>query len=557
MMTTEQASSSMGLRFPEYILSPSKFPEMTQEEKEEFIEQLCHSSEKAQERLRSLKRNEIIELINIENGRERKFTSIPKRLLINHLCGIISDKISENENHAVASTDLVAPSSTLPLPPLNAPTSVRSKRKSCNPSPLPSVKYCDNSACRAEMKLMDNFCKRCSCYMCSNYDENKNPSFWLVCESKTSSQDNTCGLSCHLECALKDEREGKDLKRRGTKLDGSYQCGNCGNVNDLISCCRKLLMEAKDVRRVNDLCSRIYLSHKILSSTEKYLNLHEAVGSIKRKLEDEVGVLNNLPFNMSHSLVRRLPVYDEVLTLCSHAINLLDSLPLTPPRFNHIELQHCEAGATSEAIKPQNREAEAANVGTETQNCEAEPTNEAIEPQNCEAQATNESNPEVGISAQVSVLKDQNCEAQATNESNPELGISAQVSVLKEDKSERKKTVMIDLNELPENQRENDNSADGKLEHGALQTVKNEENYIDTVFRKTVNAIRKLECDGYIEKNFRMEFLTWLSIRATIKNAMLVGVFIDTFSDDPHSLAEQLVHTFGEEVSSKKPRKQL
>ncbi|GAB2291462.1 hypothetical protein Dimus_025717 [Dionaea muscipula] len=74
----------------------------------------------------------------------------------------------------------------------------------------------------------------------------------------------------------------------------------------------------------------------------------------------------------------------------------------------------------------------------------------------------------------------------------------------------------------------------------------------DEDFEKYVKVIRWLEQESHFEKSFRQKFLTWYTMRATPQEERVVKVFIDTLSDDLASLAEQLVDTFGEVVSSKK-----
>lgn len=74
----------------------------------------------------------------------------------------------------------------------------------------------------------------------------------------------------------------------------------------------------------------------------------------------------------------------------------------------------------------------------------------------------------------------------------------------------------------------------------------------DRDFEYYVKVIRWLECEGHIEKNFRQKFLTWYSLRATPQEVRIVKVFIDTFIEEPASLAEQLMDTFSESISSKR-----
>ncbi|KAG4946698.1 hypothetical protein JHK87_042705 [Glycine soja] len=63
-------------------------------------------------------------------------------------------------------------------------------------------------------------------------------------------------------------------------------------------------------------------------------------------------------------------------------------------------------------------------------------------------------------------------------------------------------------------------------------------------FKYYLKVIRWLECEGHIEKNFRHKFLTWHSLRATSQEVRIAKIYIDTFLEDPTSLAEQLVDTF-------------
>ncbi|PON79553.1 Telokin/Myosin light chain kinase [Trema orientale] len=74
----------------------------------------------------------------------------------------------------------------------------------------------------------------------------------------------------------------------------------------------------------------------------------------------------------------------------------------------------------------------------------------------------------------------------------------------------------------------------------------------DRDFEYYVKVIRWLECEGHIEKNFRQKFLTWYSLRATPQEVRIVKVFIDTFIEEPASLAGQLMDTFSETISSKR-----
>ena len=92
---------------------------------------------------------------------------------------------------------------------------------------------CKNSACKALLSLEDAFCKRCSCCICHLFDDNKDPTLWLVCGSESSDLD-SCGSSCHVECAIQKQKAGVTSLAESLQIDGSYCCASCGKVSGLL-----------------------------------------------------------------------------------------------------------------------------------------------------------------------------------------------------------------------------------------------------------------------------------------------------------------------------------
>jgi hypothetical protein len=82
---------------------------------------------------------------------------------------------------------------------------------------------------------------------------------------------------------------------------------------------------AKDARRLDVLCYRIFLSHKVLLSTEKYLALHQIVDTAMKKLEAEVGPIVG-DGNIGRGIVSRLTCGAEVQSLCAQALDAMESL---------------------------------------------------------------------------------------------------------------------------------------------------------------------------------------------------------------------------------------
>ncbi|KAJ0533381.1 hypothetical protein HanIR_Chr09g0407741 [Helianthus annuus] len=67
-------------------------------------------------------------------------------------------------------------------------------------------------------------------------------------------------------------------------------------------------------------------------------------------------------------------------------------------------------------------------------------------------------------------------------------------------------------------------------------------------YEYAVGVIRSLEHNGHLSKDFRVKFLTWFSLKATMQQRRIVNVFVDALIDDPPSLAEQLLDTFTDEI---------
>lgn len=89
-------------------------------------------------------------------------------------------------------------------------------------------------------------------------------------------------------------------------------------------CWKKQLVIARDARRVDVLCHRISLSHRILDGTSRFKELHEIVGDAKDKLENEVGAVNGVSAKMARGIVSRLSVANDVQKLCNLAIEKAD-----------------------------------------------------------------------------------------------------------------------------------------------------------------------------------------------------------------------------------------
>jgi hypothetical protein len=246
------------------IIDPDKCRLMSVDEKRELVRALSKRPESAHDTLHAWSRRDIVEILCDDLGKERKYTGLSKQRMLDYLFRVVKGKQSSpavrgQEKEPTTSRPKKEPTPSRPkkekepTPDPNTSNqqhSAKRQRKSENPSRLPvlannpetadvpvppsNARFCLNLACRAILNLEDKFCRRCSCCICLKYDDNKDPSLWLFCSSEKSTQKDSCGFSCHLECALKDGRTGILQSGQCKKLDGGYYCTHCWKENDLL-----------------------------------------------------------------------------------------------------------------------------------------------------------------------------------------------------------------------------------------------------------------------------------------------------------------------------------
>ncbi|XP_010247403.1 PREDICTED: VIN3-like protein 2 isoform X2 [Nelumbo nucifera] len=713
-----------------FVFDPSKCSKLSMEEKRELVYEISKWSHGAPEMLQSWSRRELLQILCAEMGKERKYTGLTKLKMIEHLLKIVSEKKSRKREEP----------ETKPSP-INDQSTAKRQRKTDHPSRLPIATnnissngdgdpddaiYCQNSACRAAMHRQDPFCKRCSCCICCKYDDNKDPSLWLVCSSEPPYQGDSCGMSCHLDCALMHKRAGIAKDGHHARLDGSFYCISCGKVNDLLGCWRKQLIIAKDTRRVDILCYRVSLSQKLLSGTEKYQKLYEIVVTAAKKLEAEVGPLAGLPVKMGRGIVNRLSSGPEVQKFCAYAVESLDSMlssgtlhylpnsktqesKLISPNLIKFEdisptsltvvlgsrdaplesgryvLWHRKADVldypttpTCTLFKPNTRfsvldlapateyvfkaicfhdktELGMSEVRVTTTSTGSNLSKSAVvnRSQSPTTNSSSVSNPSSEGDESNNIITYDDASKDASDCQNMSTGLGEEetqgdvASALDEEHAIAALEPMPNSTTQTDSQRGSTNSTENQMsdvkadnkhspEEGRLveetstdtglhtpvgkeldvvpyghlsdavvpitpckleiskdglgrsgkpkpssgevgnQSGKMEEpqagssskqrsgvrwnndgcasdGSLEREYEYCVKIIRWLECEGHIEKNFREKFLTWYSLRATIQERRIVKVFVDTMIDDPSCLAGQLVDTFSECISAKRP----
>ncbi|KAG2310784.1 hypothetical protein Bca52824_022341 [Brassica carinata] len=546
-------------------------------ERRELIHALSKQPEEASELLNSWSRDEIMKIICAEMGKERKYTGLAKPKLIETLLKLVSRPLGE----------------TSPCPDRKK-NSKKMKRETTS-----YIICCENVACRAALGTEDTFCRRCSCCVCHCFDEDKDPSLWLTCEA--------CGLSCHLECALEQERYGIgcDDDEVGRALDGRFYCVFCGKDNDLLGCWRQQVKVAKETRRVDVLCYRVSLGQKLLRGTRKYRYLLELMDEAVKKLEGDVGPA----IKMARGIVTRLSSGSQVQKLCSLAMEALDKM-VSPPsesvsgqgdklsvrieeiqaRSVTVRLDSEEPSSSSQKLTSKEDGECSSQVNRVVHQPEMRSTIQALEPETERVVAFNEEGDLDESELEFSTLKDDgddeagNRQRLWTNSTNC---LCSNLS-LPEDESnnvlircckenghndntevesglEDERLVKRKVNELEGRdvlitpcRRDTYKGKQGENKRSKSRTAtvneKPETNGMggDKDLGHIVKTIRCLEQEGHIDKSFRESFLTWYSLRATHREARVVKLFVETFMDDLSSLGQQLVHTFSECILRKR-----
>ncbi|MFS7945089.1 putative chromatin regulator PHD family [Helianthus anomalus] len=363
-------------------------------------------------------------------------------------------------------------------------------------SRFPTTSICRNAACKAVVYDFDRFCKSCSCYICHSFDNNKDPSLWLECAS------GSCGSTCHIECALHRRKVGVVDRGQGMRLDGSYRCPSCGSISEILGYWKKQLTVAKECRRVDILCYRIDLSFRILNGILRFQDLQKFVIEAKQILETEVGPLDGVCAKLARFTVSKLSVAGEVQALCNAALQKADEFSATR--------SSAPGGKEPDSIL------KAGDSGKLPQLTWVD-----VEEQ---GGLDDMSGPE--LSGLGHMVKRNTSKADGSPSTSN--GLHTNIVIVPD----------VDDKAAPDNIPRDEADHRGNVD----------QNYEYCV------VFRKLELEGHITKEFRRKLFTWFSLSATEHERRLVNAFIRTLGDDPQSLGEQLVDSFGDIVIKKRPR---
>ncbi|CAI9116137.1 OLC1v1017213C1 [Oldenlandia corymbosa var. corymbosa] len=571
------------------------------EERRQMVHEIAQCLKDAPTVLKSFKKKELEELIYAES-KERKIYGYTKPKMIEYLLKLVS-KNKETANELP------------PVSPVQDEKRLNKQQKNRYLSQLPvesnnsqgepvrtdqELVLCPNLACRASLDADDMFCKRCSCCICHQYDENKDPSLWLTCDNNSPEKDEPCGISCHLKCALEQKPRGALKKDSSGDPDDIFCCNSCRKPYGVMRTWRKQLVAATEARRVDVLSQRLSLSYKILVGSHKFERLRKIVKSAMTALANEVGPLHQASATMDRRIVNRLSCGAEVQKLCASAIEAFDSM-VVGQNFNQIDKQespeckvHFEASSpTKVAIILEYEDHMFKDLlgcriwhRKSRMNYPAKPTYDVPGPVNrfelCDLDPSTEyfckvsffnKNGALGVWEANWKTLELPVDHVAVRENANALNPHAQTRTESMSSSDSKVALSDDLSKEP-------SFDDSRNKHEQSPTLPIPEKHVslasptsnapstpcksdgtqgvphlgiqrqlkETDYEYAVRVIRKLEHEGHLGSDFRVKFLTWFSLKATLQEKRVVSVFIDTFSNDPDSLAGQLLHTFKDEI---------
>ncbi|XP_076901039.1 VIN3-like protein 2 [Bidens hawaiensis] len=513
MMRNPPPEAGMESVFSGFVLDPEKCSQLSLEEKRKLVHRIAQWSEDAPKILSSLTRKELLEIICAEMGKERKYSGFTKLRMIQHLLKLVS----KNTQKPI----------TLDLSP--------SKKQKYEGPPFENTRkdqtktrVCQNLACKASMQPKDAFCKRCSCCSCHQFDDNKDPSLWLTCDwdpDSCNEGDEPCGMLCHLACALVHQRAGICMNGQYPEVDGGFYCVSCGKLNQLMRTWRKQLVFANEARRVDALCLRVSLSHKILEGTVKYQYLLKIVESAAKILETEVGPIGSESAKMDRRLVSRLSCSTEVQNLCTSAIQAFDSNS-TLTRLPTCRISFEETTPTSVTIvldyEPHLfQDYFGCRIWHKLSTAKQYPKEATYIVLNPEKRfKLSNLDPSTEYSCMVSFFS------------------NTKVLGCWESKWSTSKITEVTQTDSTTEFPCTPCKSDGTTKVGPSGPK----------YEYSVGVIRSLEHNGHLSKDFRVKFLTWFSLKATMQQRRIVNVFMDALIDDPPSLAEQLLDTFTHEI---------
>ncbi|KAJ4978189.1 hypothetical protein NE237_008969 [Protea cynaroides] len=363
-------------------------------------------------------------------------------------------------------------------------------------------------------------------------------------------------MSCHLECTLKNEGASTERNVPYKLLDCNFCCVLCGKITEMLRILRNQLLAAKDATSLSLQSHRIFLSQKILQGTEKYKGLRWVIDTAAEKVEGVMGELDRVSEERASAIVHRHIL--GIKMSCASAVAAIDFI-LSGDNCNHNELKNppeCyiqfeKYSSTETVITLQYKKEHFEDfLGCRLWHRKStfadypeNPTYMVLYP--LKRFVLSNLDPSTEYFCKVSIFS-----------TIGEVGTweaDWKTQALEDISRNHGKLIVhcVDTAPIPPTA---PCKSDGDLEIPSLIPNKH---LTQKDYDYCVDVIRSLNNEGHIEKDFKVRFLSWFSLKATMEEKRVVCAFVDCLNEDPPSLASQLLDTFTNFISNgKKPDSQ-
>ncbi|KAG8086973.1 hypothetical protein GUJ93_ZPchr0010g8632 [Zizania palustris] len=554
--------SRVGRICTDFVMDLEKRNGMSLIDRRQLVYEVSKWPQGAYEILQCWTRKELLELICAELGKDRKYTNVPKSKMIAYLLKLVLRKKGQLKDESANASVLGQNNKDGTQKKENGEQSQHFNRSTnsgssmCREAQAGSTAVCQNVACQATLNSGDAYCKRCSCCICHQYDENKDPSLWL--------------------CALKNKKAGILKNGCNKKLDGCFYCVCCGKMNWLMRSLHKQLVIAREARRVDLLCERLSLSYKMVKGSEGYNELANIINSAVKILEKEVGgALDQVSAITGRGIVNRLCCGADVQKLCSCALEMVEftlnsTLDLetnnnlkAPGPQPQVSFEEITSSSVLVVLKYQHNIAKEEIDGCKIWHRNVNMANYPAEP-TCHVLRPNTRSLVSGLSPSTEYLfkkhqrpiqYDSPKGSTNSSENNVSPGLypkRAKFTKL-DGASDNDESQLPPTSEVLPFVSSNSSPSEVPTKPDWLRSTPDSacKNYVEKRYEYCVKVIRWLEHEGHMERDFRVKFLTWFSVKASTQDRRIVNAFIDALISDPASLVAQLIDSFLEVVCSK------
>ncbi|KAL8152501.1 hypothetical protein V2J09_010261 [Rumex salicifolius] len=580
------------------MLDQANCSKMSMEERRKLVYELAEQDGDP-EALLSWSRHDILQLLCAEMGKERKYTGLTKLKIIENLLKIVSEK-SSNESEARVTQQPILDSS-FPTPTDSMHSVIQCKNSACKASLSPGDLFCKRCSCCICLKFDDN--KDPSLWLtCASEPPFEGESCNMSCHLDCALKHERSGLSekgqvaqldgsfycvsCGkmndlLKCWRKQLIIARDTRRADILcyrvsltqklLNGTNKYQNLSEIIDeavnklqaevgpltdiTVKMGRGIVNRMSSGHQVQRLCtSAVKLIDAILSVTTAHSLTNPADQDSRNIRFEDIGDTSVAVIlgpanqaaepNMRYTMWHRKAVDDEkeppeptcTLSLAGTRIVIHGLIPSTEYVFKVVSFDSFNESASYETRLSTAQEKVNPRAAASSERSQSPITNSTL------------SNPSSVEDETNNITSDLNEKNSTKNAPNNAPSLDQSRSVLKPQNGLNKPpTTGLEIVPCPLPEKDEGKNGEQRRSSKKRKREKEEE---DMEFY--VKVIRRLECEGHIDKSFRKKLLTWYVLKATPQEMQVVQVFVNAFRDDLASLAEQIIDAFGDVVLCKR-----